>query len=295
MVLNVLLFVAFSSISCKTKADTDHQTTNTTTKKKEPEKVDIEKVARNYFSVLGFKDLKTFNIEPWLATMADGIVMNDPYGAPPKVGKDSIRKWGEGFAQQFKSNQFTVNQVFTAGNFAAVTWTWNGVANDGKDSKFSSKGIDVLEINEKGKVKTIYGYWNPTYTGGSPKVKQAALNFFEALGSESMMKKGMEPWLNTLDVNVVSEDPVGGMVVKGKEQLQQMMQGMAGMMKSISFTVDEQYVAGNRSAIKWTANAVTKDDKKLSWQGIDVHEIDLETGLITHVLGYWDNSMFMKK
>jgi len=49
--------------------------------------------------------------------------------------------------------------VFIAGNGAAVKWTGKGTSTSGHEVRF--EGIDVIEVNEEGKIQTVHAYWNP--------------------------------------------------------------------------------------------------------------------------------------
>jgi steroid Delta-isomerase len=40
-----------------------------------------------------------------------------------------------------------------------VKWTGRGTSNQGRAVHF--EGIDVFEVNEMGKIQTVYSYWNP--------------------------------------------------------------------------------------------------------------------------------------
>jgi steroid Delta-isomerase len=53
----------------------------------------------------------------------------------------------------------TEDQVFIAGNQAAVKWTATGVSKRGNNVRF--EGIDVFTINEAGKIQELQAYWNP--------------------------------------------------------------------------------------------------------------------------------------
>jgi len=50
--------------------------------------------------------------------------------------------------------------VFQSGNRIAVKFTGRGTGKNGQTVVF--EGIDVFEINQAGKVQTMWGYWDPT-------------------------------------------------------------------------------------------------------------------------------------
>ena len=49
--------------------------------------------------------------------------------------------------------------MFIAGSGAAVKWTGKGTSESGKEVRF--EGIDVIEINQDGKIQNVHAYWNP--------------------------------------------------------------------------------------------------------------------------------------
>jgi steroid delta-isomerase len=114
----------------------------------------ISKVIKNYFAALRARDQRA-----WVNTFAEDGVSHDPVGAPPIVGHEKLAEFFQSITGAFKTVGLTENDVFVAGNSAAVKWTGSGVSHSGKDVRF--EGIDVFEINEAGKIKTVHAYWNP--------------------------------------------------------------------------------------------------------------------------------------
>ncbi len=106
-----------------------------------------------------FKAIRDMNEEAWVGTFAPDAVSNDPVGAPPIVGHDKLAEFFQSIASAFDKVGLTEDQVFIAGNGAAVKWTGRGTSKQGKDVHF--EGIDVFEINENGKIQRLYAYWNP--------------------------------------------------------------------------------------------------------------------------------------
>jgi steroid delta-isomerase len=50
------------------------------------------------------------------------------------------------------------HEIFVAANVAAVKWTGQGRARNGHDFRF--EGIDVITVNELGKIESLLGYWD---------------------------------------------------------------------------------------------------------------------------------------
>lgn len=114
----------------------------------------VSQAVRAYFAAL-----RAMDRQAWVNTFATDAVSHDPVGAPPMVGHDSLRQFFDSVTAAFKKVGLTENDVFIAGNSAAVKWTGHGISKQGRSVHF--EGIDVLEINEEGKIQTVHAYWNP--------------------------------------------------------------------------------------------------------------------------------------
>jgi steroid delta-isomerase len=117
-----------------------------------PETITI--AVRNYFAALRAMDIPAI-----VSTFAVNAVTYDPVGTPPNQGHKSIEEFFQTVMVAFKEVGLTEDQVFIAGNGAAVKWTGRGVSKQGRQVKF--EGIDVIEVNEAGKIQTLHAYWNP--------------------------------------------------------------------------------------------------------------------------------------
>lgn len=106
-----------------------------------------------------FAATRAMDLNAWLACFADDAVSHDPYGAPPIQGKDGLRKFFLSVATAFKEIGFTENCVIVTGNRAAVKFTSRGIGTNGKTA--ICEGIDVFEVNDRGTIQTMWGYWNP--------------------------------------------------------------------------------------------------------------------------------------
>jgi steroid delta-isomerase len=114
----------------------------------------ISRAVRAYFLVIRAMDADAF------ANMfaEDGTTF-DPVGTPGIAGRDAIREFLQDICKNFKSVGLTEDCVFVAGNGAAVKWTGHGISANGKEVKF--EGVDVIEVNDDGKIQTVRAYWNP--------------------------------------------------------------------------------------------------------------------------------------
>jgi steroid delta-isomerase len=114
----------------------------------------IHQVVAAYFAAT-----RAMDVDAWLDTFAEDAVSFDPLGSPPVRGRAGLREFYQGIAQAFDSLGITEDHVYVSGNGAAVKWTGRGVGANGREVTF--EGIDVFELNEYGKIQTLWGYWSP--------------------------------------------------------------------------------------------------------------------------------------
>lgn len=114
----------------------------------------ISRAIRSYFDAINALDQ-----DAWVNTFAHDAVSNDPVGAPPIVGHQKLGEFFQSIAGAFKELSLNPDQIFIAGNGAAVKWTGRGTSKQGKSVKF--EGIDVFEVNQSGRIERLNAYWNP--------------------------------------------------------------------------------------------------------------------------------------
>jgi steroid delta-isomerase len=118
----------------------------------EPER--ISRAVRGYFLAIRAMDADAF-----ANSFAEDGTTYDPVGTPGVTGRDALREFLQSICKNFKTVGLTEDHVFVAGNGAAVKWTGKGTSNNGREVRF--EGIDVIELNEDGKIQTVHAYWNP--------------------------------------------------------------------------------------------------------------------------------------
>lgn len=114
----------------------------------------VSKAIKAYFAAIRAMDQKA-----WVDTFAVDAISYDPVGAPPIEGHQKLGEFFQTITAAFKEVGLSEDQVFVAGNGAAVKWSGNGTSKQGKKVHF--EGIDVFEVNEAGKIHRVYAYWNP--------------------------------------------------------------------------------------------------------------------------------------
>ena len=120
----------------------------------QPEPDRISRIVRNYFLAIRAMDAEAF-----ANCFAEDGTTHDPVGTPAITGRAGLREFFESICKNFKSVGLTEDFVFVAGNGAAVKWTGKGTSNNGREVRF--EGVDVIEVNEAGKIQTVHAYWNP--------------------------------------------------------------------------------------------------------------------------------------
>ena len=114
----------------------------------------ISRAVRAYFLAIRAMDADAF-----ANTFAEDGTTFDPVGTPGITGRAAVREFLQNICKGFKTVGLTEDYVFVAGNGAAVKWTGQGTSASGKEVKF--EGVDVIEVNEDGKIQTVHAYWNP--------------------------------------------------------------------------------------------------------------------------------------
>ena len=114
----------------------------------------ISRVVRDYFSAT-----RAMDQQAWVNTFATDAVSYDPVGGPRIDGHEGLAAFFQSILGAFKEVGLTADQIFIAGDCAAVKWTGRGVSKQGNKVHF--EGIDVFEINEQGKIQNLRAYWNP--------------------------------------------------------------------------------------------------------------------------------------
>lgn len=114
----------------------------------------VARTIKEYFAALRAMDEKA-----WVNTFALDAVSYDPVGTPAIEGHVKLAEFFQTITAAFKEVGLTEDDIFIAGDGAAVKWTGRGTSKAGKDVKF--QGIDVFEFNEAGKIQTLRAYWNP--------------------------------------------------------------------------------------------------------------------------------------
>jgi steroid delta-isomerase len=118
-------------------------------------------------------------------------------------------------------------------------------------------------------------------------VKKVVMAYFAATRAMDL-----EAWLATFAEDVVSYDPVGTPPATGHRGLRQFWEMVGGAFETFGLTEEAIFVAGNGAAVKWRGNGVGKNGREVTFEGIDVFEVNGQ-GKIQKMYGYWDPAPVM--
>ncbi len=107
-----------------------------------------------YFAAIGRMDP-----DAWAACFTEQATSFEPGAPAPLQGRAALRQFLAGVLEAFQKIGMTQDHVFLSGNRVAVKFTGLGTGKNGREVVF--EGIDVFEINQAGKIQTMWGYWNP--------------------------------------------------------------------------------------------------------------------------------------
>jgi len=114
----------------------------------------VSKAVKAYFAAI-----RAMDQQAWVNTFAEDAISYDPVGALPTRGHQKLGEFFETVTAPFKELDLKEDEIFIAGNGAAVKWSGRGISKQGRKPHF--EGIDVFEVNEAGKIQTLHAYWNP--------------------------------------------------------------------------------------------------------------------------------------
>jgi steroid Delta-isomerase len=106
-----------------------------------------------------FQALRAMDANARAETFAPDGITYDPEGTPPHAGREAIQQFLQGILSGCAAFGLTEDDTFIAGQGAAVKWTGRLTAKNGGAVTF--EGIDVLEVNDQGKIKYVHAYWDP--------------------------------------------------------------------------------------------------------------------------------------
>ena len=82
-------------------------------------------------------------------------------------------------------------------------------------------------------------------------------------------------------------DPVGSPAITGRDAIREFLASICKNFKSVGLTEESVFVAGNGAAVKWIGKGTSVTGKDVTFEGIDVFEVN-EDGKIQTVCAYWN-------
>lgn len=114
----------------------------------------VPAIVQQYFVTIGKMDA-----DSWAACFAEDGTSHEPGAPAPLKGHAALRQFMLGVLDLFQTITLTMDHVFVCDNRVAVKFTGRGRGKNGRPVLF--EGIDVFELNQEGKIQTMWGYWNP--------------------------------------------------------------------------------------------------------------------------------------
>lgn len=122
-----------------------------------PEQLSKEQIAEvvgGYFSCL-----RNMQVDELLELFSEDALSWDPVGTPPLLVRDKSTNYFKALSGFFEKMELTEDDMFVAGNEAAVRWT--GVAKlRTKDKELTFEGVSVFTVNPDGLISSIRSYWD---------------------------------------------------------------------------------------------------------------------------------------
>ncbi|MBD2092468.1 nuclear transport factor 2 family protein [Microcoleus sp. FACHB-1515] len=112
----------------------------------------IQKLITSYFS-----SLQEMDASGWAENFTKDAIIYDPVGNPPSKARENAQAFFGLLSMAFEKLELSQDNVFIAGNGAAVKWTMRGLGKSGKQG--ISEGISVFEIQD-GKIQQVSSYWD---------------------------------------------------------------------------------------------------------------------------------------
>jgi steroid delta-isomerase len=114
------------------------------------------------------------------------------------------------------------------------------------------------------------------------KISRAVRAYFLAIRAMDA-----DAFANTFAENGTTCDPMGTPSISGRPAIREFLQSICKNFKSVALTEDSVFVAGNGAAVKWTGSGTSASGKDVTFEGIDVFEINAD-GKIQNVWAYWN-------
>jgi steroid delta-isomerase len=106
-----------------------------------------------------FEANNALDVERFVNSFAEDAVLYYVGPNSPIAGTAAVRQVAEQSLTPFSEMKATIKRIFFAEDGAAVFYTVNMTAKNGRTA--TTEGIDVMEINSEGKIQSIRFYQDP--------------------------------------------------------------------------------------------------------------------------------------
>ncbi len=106
--------------------------------------------------------------------------------------------------------------------------------------------------------------------------------------------RNMDPdaWSTCFAEQAISYEPGASAPLHGKTALRAFLAGVLEAFQNLGLKEDHVFSSGNRVAVKFTGRGTGKNGREVSFEGIDVFEVNPD-GKIEQMWGYWDPAAMM--
>lgn len=118
-------------------------------------------------------------------------------------------------------------------------------------------------------------------------INQIIASYFAAIRAMDV-----EAWVATFDEDIISYEPSSTSPLKGLAAMSQFFQSIAGEFEKLGLTEDQIFIVGNEAAVKWTGYGIGKNGREVTFEGIDIFEVNA-AGKIQTQRAYWNPAAMM--
>jgi steroid delta-isomerase len=104
----------------------------------------------------------------------------------------------------------------------------------------------------------------------------------------------VEGYLAAFAEHALNYDPVGGTPLCGREEMRLFFQSIVGMFETVGLTEDFVHIVGKEVAVKWTGQGVGKNGRAVTFEGVDLFEMN-DSGKVQTLRAYWNPSALLAK
>jgi steroid Delta-isomerase len=104
---------------------------------------------------------------------------------------------------------------------------------------------------------------------------------------EALRSMETERWVGQYDENGTAEDPVGGPVIKGRENLTAFFNGVKKNVKLLDLKPELIIIAPPEAAIRWKTRGVMQSGQEAFFNGISLYKF-ADDGKLLQMRAFWD-------